>query len=179
MRNDHSRRRGYSLIELLAVLTMMFALMSLGVGFLQLILKLESNSQDQLERTMAERRLVLDLRNSVHAADSLLLSTLEDSEVPALLLRLPDARLVTFRLVGQRIERLEERPNDENAPRKVESYRFPYPMVADWEVTESVGLTLVTLKLKRQHDRPGENRGPTLRVQAVLGRDQRFLERED
>ena len=64
------RRRGYSLIEMLAVMTMTSAILTLATMSIGLIMRSERTGRDSLVATQTAQRMARQFRNDVHAAQT-------------------------------------------------------------------------------------------------------------
>jgi type II secretory pathway pseudopilin PulG len=66
--SESSRRRGYSLIECLVLITVMSLLIGLSAGTIQLLLKLDRAGRTASEEAVALARLARDFRDDAHEA---------------------------------------------------------------------------------------------------------------
>ena len=174
--NRNRRRRGYALIELLAVLTISAVMLTLAAGLLHLLMKLDRNGRDALDESADLARLSRAFRADAHAS-----TTFEPTEQTENLckLQLENGRSVEYQV---RTGDLLRTIRDGEKVRGFETFRRP-PRTAvkfrlDGAPPRPPGqrpFLILTI------DRPPDGRDNASRhdwsIQAELGKDQRLYPR--
>lgn len=165
-----SLRKGYSLVELLAVLSVFSVALTTIVLTLHGLQKSGDRVRANLDVGVQQGRFVHQLRTDAHAAQALVTSPSDNGAVvPTVLqLTLPDQQTIEYRLHADQIERLV-RTGDMLQHR--ESYRV-VPIVAQGWTTVTDGVRpLITVHLQRSMAglTTVHQNLPSWRVDAVLG----------
>jgi prepilin-type N-terminal cleavage/methylation domain-containing protein len=149
-------RRGFSLIEMMVVISAGAVLLGLCVVLIHTLLRLDRTSRARMSEGLAVGGLARDFRDDVRAARSARLLS-DSARAGRLELFLPDGRTVSYRTRDGELVRLETLDGE---PDRIERYHVS----ARPELKPLGNRTLVGLSL-----------GPRdLRIEAVLGLDRRF-----
>ncbi len=175
-------RRGFSLIEMLAALTVGSVLMGIAVSILAMLMRIERGGREQLHQDMVTARLARQFRDDVHAATRL--APAEAGGKGSWQLVLAPDHTVTYRALPEVVERDEA---EAGKPARHESYTLPAgwsarliapagagPPLASLDVgvvppSVDVGVAVV---LPPRGD--STTVAPTVRIEALVGRDHRF-----
>jgi prepilin-type N-terminal cleavage/methylation domain-containing protein len=164
-------RRGISLIELMAVLTIGSVLMGIAVSLLLVLLRVEQTSRAHVEQSTAVYTLADQFRRDVRAAGRAAADPAEKNHAIALFLTA--GHEVHYSDRGGEVERIET--GDGKTIRR-ESYALP----AEWSATVDVvswarpALAWMTLAPKDAALRTVRE----LRIEAAIGEDHRFERRK-
>jgi prepilin-type N-terminal cleavage/methylation domain-containing protein len=155
-------RRGYSLIELVVVMTIATVIVGLAAAMLHLLLRTERNGRQQMHRSAALARLADQFRDDVRAAARQLVP--DDANPSCWTFEMEAGRNVQYRAQAGQIERVETLGGQIE---RRESYALP-PDAAVWIATPGDSKPPVaTLIVKDTSNRE-------IRIAAVLGKDHRF-----
>jgi prepilin-type N-terminal cleavage/methylation domain-containing protein len=165
-----SRRRGFSLIELLAVMSVFSVTLTTIVMTLHGLQKSGDRLRASMDIGIQQGRFAHQLRTDAHAAQAFVTRPADNAEAPSTILQLtlPDQKIVEYRLRADGIERLL-RSGDTVQQR--ESYRvLPVPQQG-WMVVAGGAQPLVTVCLQGQSGGASTTHPslPPWRVDAVLG----------
>ena len=161
-------RRGFSLLEMLVAVTVGSVLMGIGVAILTLLLRLDRTGREHAHRAVVLGRLAEQFRDDVHAALRPMPAG-TDHRAPWRLDLGPD-RTVSYRITPESVERDETAPGK---PVRHESYPLPEGCAARVSLSADRTAQVASLIVA-----PAGTPSPTshqLRVDAVLGRDRRFV----
>ena len=165
-----TRRRGFSLVELLVVMTGVAAALGLCIGLIHMLTRLDRASRAHLAETSALARLADQFRADVRASDADQFKTLEKSSVEGLDLALGGDRAVRDNARAGGVERIERRGD---AVERRETYRLPGKGAPRLEVRCEEGDVWARLLLTAA---PGPSRGVS--IEALLGKDRRLAAEE-
>jgi hypothetical protein len=157
-------RRGYSLVETVAVLTVGSVIVGIGVGMLHLLLRTERTGRDRVPQLRAVARLAQQFRSDVNAA----VRQVPVAKQGEWQFALAD-RLVTYRARPGEV-RWDERKDGKL--RRQESYVLPSGCSA--AIAAQGPATPAVLGLVITAEAAPRAAGRELLVTAVLGKDQRF-----
>ena len=159
-------RRAFTLMEMLVVLTVGSVMLGISVGMLHLLLRSEQTGRDRVHRAAVSARLAEQFR-----ADAAAALRQVPIEAPALCqFILPGDRTVTYRALPEEVRR-EERI----AERPVRQESYTLPEGCSVAVAIKGDPTLVSLIVTHNNTPPAAGR--QMRVMALLGKDQRFVQR--
>lgn len=164
-------RRGYTLIEMVAVLSVGTVVMGVAVGLMLMLLRVERDSRMEVAERAAVNRLADQFRRDVRAADGLTPEG-EDASL-AWQLSLEAGRVVEYRSEPGALLRAER------ADEKVlgrESYRLPALATVSINLVGEEAPGIVRLRITPGGDRPPSSIGQGLAIDAALARDRRFVE---
>ena len=167
-------RRGYALVEMLVVMTVLAALLTLCAGLIHQLLKLDASSRSASDVAADVARLARDFRADAHAS-----APIEPTAKPADHLTLPlgDGRAVSYEVRESDILRTVS--TEGKKARRFESYRRPARASVHFEVDPPGPRPFATLVI----DRPAGGRDTGLfrdyRVEAELGKDRRIDRRPE
>ena len=171
-RNPPSARRGFSLVELLATITVLTILLGLCAGMIRLLLKLDQTGRDALAISAATNQLARDFRSDAHEAASL---TLPD---------LAGDRVAWTRTDGSKVEYII-RPNDllrevsqAGKLRHREIYRRSARTVFSFASSPSEGRPLVSIVIRPIADTNRSSNGRVEQIDAEFSRNQRLIARQ-
>lgn len=157
------RRRGFSLIETLIVISIS-SLLTAAVGACLLTLyRAEHRTREAIGRREALTELSLHLREDAHAARRAEL----DAPQRSLKLDAGEGRTITYRAAPGQVERQISR-GAETLHR--DAYRLPGLTVA-WDVQQAAGQRQLAVAVLAPQTEPGQtaNQGPAERLEAVVG----------
>ena len=161
-------RRGFTLIEMLAAITVGSVMLGIGVGILHLLLRAEGTGRERVHKTQVLTHLAEQFRNDMGAAVK---QTLAQSDRPKQWqFALADNRTVTYRALPGEVRR-DERTADKLV--RQESYTLPEGYAAAIKVFEYQAKPAeVNLVIAR--DPTPLAAGREMRIIAQLGKDHRF-----
>jgi type II secretory pathway component PulJ len=163
------KRRAYTLIEMIAVVTVGSALMGVSIVMLVALLKSEGSSRRHLEYCTILNRMDEQFRADVHAAATAKVSELGDEM--ELALPPPGKTLIRYRCQPNEITREEL---DEEKTLRRESYVLPEGVVYSLGQTSEGPLTMVMLHVDGKPVPGSKIHYPSTTMEAVLGKDRRF-----
>jgi prepilin-type N-terminal cleavage/methylation domain-containing protein len=162
-----TRPRGFTLVEMLVVVTVGGVLMSLAVTSLVMLLRLEGAARERGRATDALANLARQFRADVHEARSAAArDRVPSGEARALALGLPDGRTVVYEAAAGRVIRREE--GGPAAPRE-DWFPLPAPCRAVLDLRPGNGAEMAELMI----DSPAPA-GLSLRIEAAVARDHRL-----
>ena len=124
------RRRGYSLIEMLAVITMTSAILALATMSIGLIMRSERTGRNFLVATQTSQRMARQFRNDVHSAQTATV-TPDKQRRSSLTLKSPGRPTVTWSQVTVGLRRTVD-----STPVQVETYRVS-PQAVSFHINPS------------------------------------------
>ena len=159
-------RRGYTLIEVLVVVTVSTVLLGVAAGVLCLLLRAERGGREHVYRASVVARLSDQFRRDVHAA----LHTIpaDAAEKGQWSFAMPDDHVVAYRVVPGEIER-RERLGEKLVRR--ESYALAADSSAEIVVHAGPAPSMASLVIRLPTPAADERE---IHVDAVVGRDHRF-----
>lgn len=161
------RRRGYALLELMAVMTLLATIFGLCVTTIHGLLRLDRAGRARVQEATALSRLGRQFRQDVRAA-SAGRSPGKDKLGAAVELTVPPDRIVTYRWTAGRLLRDERAPG---RPEAHEAYRLPDRIAPRFQVLDESGIMWVTLEIDRKPDVARLFPARTYRAEARLGKD--------
>jgi prepilin-type N-terminal cleavage/methylation domain-containing protein len=164
-------RRAFTLIEMITAMSVGTVLMGVAVSVLIVLLGAEQSGRTHFQRSESLRRLADQFRRDVHAAVGETAAGPEDR--PGRRFSLADNASVQYAIDADRVSR-EQRIGAKVVRR--ESYTLPKGSTATIAVdrTTSPWMLSLTIMPKEPAMRPGRE----VRIDALLGRDHRFAERQ-
>jgi hypothetical protein len=160
------RRRGWSLLELLVVISAATLLLTIAAGLVFQMLKVGGAERSRVVAANNMERLGRDLRADAHAA-----SKVVDLSGGRLLLSLPEGRVVEYSVRGREILRTVR--HGEKVHHR-EEYGLPSGAGPRFESLRDGTRPLIAIVLGADPARPGSRVEPgyrDYRIEAVLGRD--------
>lgn len=138
------KRQGYTLIEMVVVMSMMMVIFAASIGAINFFMTIEGEGVQSLSLASTWFRLTRDFRNDVHSASEVTAIAAEEGESDGTLLqlRLPDDTEIVYRTVVNGIERVATR-GDESL--RTERYHLPSGSFAA-EHDESIGLAQLVFR---------------------------------
>jgi len=167
-----NRRRGISLIEMIAVMGVGAVMMGIAVTLLYGLLRAEGSGREHLRHSSVLGRLADQFRRDVHAAKTV--AAAADGEGRQF--ELAPGRTVTYRLESGTLTRTEQ--VDGTVERR-ESYALPPGTTATIEIPTNTQPAIVSLRITPVAEASGAVGGRAIRVNAVLARDHRFAKPEE
>jgi prepilin-type N-terminal cleavage/methylation domain-containing protein len=162
-------RRGYSLIEMLVVITVGSLMLGLCVGTIHMILKLDRGGRTQVTERAARARLAQYFRADVRAA---LRTEPATGRSERLSLFLPEQRVVEYKIEPGRVLRVR---TEAGTLKNRDAFSLPRKSVARLEVEDRAGRTFAGLVVEDQERAtPSTARAGQFRVEGVVGKDHRF-----
>ncbi|HEY2155926.1 MAG TPA: hypothetical protein VGH33_09875 [Isosphaeraceae bacterium] len=161
------RRRGSSLLELLAVLAVATALLTIAAGLVFQMLKIGGSERSRVVAAANLERLGHDLRQDVHSA-----TKLDDLGPGRLLLSQPEGRAVEYTVHGRNVLRTVRRGDKVD---RREEYGLPSATGLRFESlrdeTRSLIAAVLIVDPAARPDRAADPGYRDYRIEAVLGRD--------
>ncbi len=170
-----SRRepRGYALIELLVLITVVAVILGLCGGLIHLLMKLDRGVRAGSDQAADMARLARDFRADAHAATP---SDQPDARTPGrLALGLAAGRSVEYLARAADILRTVR---EGDKVRRRETYRRPARSAVRFDLTREGSTAFVSLILDRPAGGPDGPADRDLRIDAALGKDGRFAPRD-
>jgi type II secretory pathway component PulJ len=166
-------RRGISLIEMIAVITVGAVLMGVAMSLLVMLLKVERTGRAHVEQSAAVYALADQFRRDVRAADR---AAAGESKGAAEIVGLYQGktRVVRYESAGGDIQRVEKA--DGKMVRR-ESYALPSEWSATVDVESKARPEVVRMTLGPKEASMRATR--EVRIEAALGQDHRFERREE
>lgn len=164
-----STQRGFTLVELLAVLAVFSATLGMAVVTLQALLHSGAHARDSMDASMQLTRFAMQLRTDTHRAEAVTAEPDERAGSPMVLrLQLPHEQVVEYRIQPDGIGRVARSGGRAD---QIEFYRLSPRVDRGWQVV-SVGVTsLVSVEVFASRDSSARDRraaGP-MRVDAAVG----------
>jgi prepilin-type N-terminal cleavage/methylation domain-containing protein len=167
------RRRGYALVEVLVVMTIVATMLTLCAGMIHLLLKLDHANRSGSEVAADLSRLARDFREDAHASGSV---DPPGQAVDRLTMPIADKKTVEYQIRPKDILRTVR---EGEKVRRYEVYRTPARAVVRIERTNDGPRTFLCLVI----DRPLDGRDDSLyryyRIEAELGKDRRMTPRPE
>ena len=163
------KRRAFTLIEMVAVITVGSAIMGVGVVMLVALLKNEGSSRRHLELCKTLNRLDEQFRADAHAAASAGLGASGDDL--ELVLPAPSKTLIRYRCQPKEIAR-EEVEGDKTIRR--ESYPLPEEVKPSLEQKADGSIATLIVQVEPKPVMGSKIRYPSTRIEAVLAKDLRY-----
>lgn len=161
------QRRGYTLIEMLVVVTVSAVLMGVAVQVLYLLARLERGGRESVGRATIVARLADQFRSDVHAA--LRSMPAAGAEKSQWRFALAGDSAVAYRALPGEVERREQVAGK---PARQESYALPAESVAEIVIRTEPAPTVASLVITLPG--PASAMGREIRIDAVLSKDHRF-----
>jgi prepilin-type N-terminal cleavage/methylation domain-containing protein len=161
------RRRGFTLVEMLVVMTVGSVMFGIGVGVLHLLFQIERAGRDRVQQTRVLARLAEQFRADVNAAERPI--SAQGNRPSQWQFAMTGDRLVTYRALPGRLDR------DEQVAGKLvrqESYALPTGCSATISVEREAKPPVASLIIARESTPLAA--GHEMRVAARLGKDHRF-----
>ncbi len=158
-------RRGFSLIEMLVVMTVGAVVVGVGVGMLQVLLQLEQTGRDRVFQVRVLARLSEQFRCDVGAA----VRQTPGARQGERQFVMTGDRVITYRVLPGEVRRDERMAGK---PVRQESYVLPGGCSAAITVRSEAAAAVASLVVA-DHGTPLAA-GREMRVTAVLGKDHRF-----
>jgi len=161
-------RRGYTLVEMLVVITISTVMLGVAVQVLYLLARLERGGREHVNRATIVARLADQFRSDVHAA--LRPMPTDGAEKNQWQFALAGDRTVTYRALPGEVERREQIAGE---PARQESYVLPADAAAEIAIRTDPAPAIASLVITLPG--PAAATGPEIRIEAVLSRDHRFV----
>jgi prepilin-type N-terminal cleavage/methylation domain-containing protein len=163
------KRRAFTLIEMLVVITVSSALMGVAIVMLVALLKSEGSSRHHLEFCNILNRLDDRFRDDVHAAAQAALG--EKGDALELTMPEPGKTLVRYRLLPGEISREEV---EGGKTLRQESYSLPEEVKASFEQKQDGTQSILILHVEPKPVIDSKIHYPTMSIEAVLSKDRRI-----
>ena len=174
----HGNRRGaFSLIEVITAIAAGAAITAVAVGMIYTLLEFESATRENLGRRTAIANLADVFRRDVRAANRLTLPQPASGadQPPAWKLELEATRVVEYRIDESHLVRIERSGEKLLGS---ESFSLPKRATASIEPPTEEEPAIVSLRIRADTDESDVSSWTSLRVDAQLAKDRRFLQRE-
>lgn len=166
-----NRRRGISLIEMIAAMGIGAVMMGVAVALLYTLLETEGSGREHLRHGSVLGRLADQFRRDVHAAKSV--GDVADGEGRQF--ELAPGRTVTYRLEPGTLVRTEQ---VDAVVQRRESFALPPGTTTSIRIEADTDPTIVSLMITPVAEPPRQPGRRTARIDAVLARDRRFTRPE-
>ena len=174
-----ANRSGKSLIELILVMSVMSMLMLIAVRTITLLMRADAAGGKSLVAGTSLARLAHQFRRDVHAAGDARLVTPEENGTPRLQLSLPENRIAEYRPFAENILRTirrgEETTSRETFHLSCGENRFEISE----EETPIISLVHVRKTTESYEKSPGPAGEKEIRIEAIRGRNHRYMKREN
>ena len=170
-------RNGKTLIEMIAVMGIMSVIFgTLGQTF-ALMMRSESSARQGVVARMNLDRLASEFRNDVHAADRAALIADGKPPAQALSLSMLNDTVVEYRIIENSVRRtvLRERKRESWDEYRMEAADHRFEIMRDQ--SRIVALVHSTGAPNDSDSQASANRRRIVRIQAILGRDRRFVKK--
>jgi len=182
-----NRRRGISLIEMIAVMGVGAVMLGVAVTLLYGLLRAEGSGREHVRQSSVLGRLADQFRRDVHAANTVggvsdganTVGGVSDgddkvrgvSDDQRWQFELAPGRTVIYRFQPGTLTRTEQ---VDAAPERRESYALPPGTTATIQIPVNTQPVIVSLRITPAAEASGQPAGRTIRIDAVLARDHRF-----
>jgi prepilin-type N-terminal cleavage/methylation domain-containing protein len=169
-----SRRPGYSLVELLVVMTVATVVLGAAGVLLHTVLRTDQAVRDEQQAHAGISRLAEQFRADVHAAVAVEPPAAEAGAAAQPVeyrLRLPAGQTVLYRFETGKASRLEQAGQE---VKRRETFTLPGDNMARIELRDNPPPTVASLVLSSTGEAPGRPPGVTARIDAVVAKDHRF-----
>jgi hypothetical protein len=163
-----NRRRGTSLIELIAVMGIGAVMMGVAVTLLYTLLRTEGSGRTYVRQSLVLSRLAEQFRRDVHAAKTS--QALSDGQGRQF--ELAPGRTVTYRPERGTLSRTEQA---DGAVQRRESFVLPPGTAASVDVEADTKPTIASLVIAPVGEASRPPGGQAIRFDAVLAKDHRFI----
>jgi len=168
-----NRRRGISLIEMIAVMGVGAVMMGVAVTLLYGLLRAEGSGREHVRQSSVLGRLADQFRRDVHAAKAVAVAA--DGEGRQF--ELAPGRTVIYRFQPGTLTRTEQVVDA--APERRESYALPPGTTATIQIPANTQPAIVSLMIMPVAEASGQPAGRSIQIDAVLARDHRFAKPEE
>ena len=168
-RSQRKNSRGFSLIEMITVITLTTFLIALAVGSINVLMKVEQSGRRRTVEAGTADMFARAFRSDVRAAHKV--DQADEELHPDLTLTRPDGVTVVYHAEPGEVKRSELKDGKET--RKM-NFRMPKRSAAGFQVVKDHGLTVIGLVYDRESAPNSEAHSSSFRSEAVLGRDHRF-----
>ena len=167
------RRRGYALIEVLVVMTIVATMLTLCAGMIHLLLKLDHANRSASEVASDLTRLARDFREDAHASAPINGSDRAEDRIT---LTVADRKTIEYQVRPNDILRTV-REGDKVG--HYERYRKPARATVRIELTNDGPRTFASLVVDRPLDGRDDSLYRNYRIEAELGKDRRMTPRPE
>jgi len=167
-----NRRRGISLIEMIAVMGVGAVMMGVAVTLLYGLLRAEGSGREHVRQSSVLGRLADQFRRDVHAAKAV--AAAADGEGRQF--ELAPGRTVTYRFQPGTLTRTEQ---VDAAPQRQESYALPPGTTATIRIPANTQPAIVSLMITPAAEASAQPAGRAIQIDAVLAGDHRFAKPEE
>ena len=173
-----NRSRGYTLIEVLAVIAAGAVVMAIAVGLLHLLIRLDRDSREEVSRQATLHRLADQFRRDVRAAGQFAAVDAPDgADAPSgWQFALEADRAVRYAAEEGELVRTERAADDVVGQ---ESYALPADSTVSIEAVGEAAPGIVRLRIAPDGIRPPAATWRGTCVDAELAKDRRFLEEQE
>ncbi|MCU0958749.1 MAG: prepilin-type N-terminal cleavage/methylation domain-containing protein [Pirellulaceae bacterium] len=164
-----SPQRGFTLVELLAVLAVFSVVLGTAVMTLQALLQSGAHARDSMDASIQLTRFTTQLRADTHSALAVTAAADEHAGSPVVLrVQLPQEQLVEYRIQPDGIGRVARSGGSED---RSEFYRLSPQVERGWQVVPAGASSLVSVELRAGRDGGARDRraATPLRVDAAVG----------
>jgi type II secretory pathway pseudopilin PulG len=171
------RRRGLSLVEVVVVMTAASVVLGTTATLLYTMMRAERAARHEIQRRAVLGRLADQFRSDAHAATGCVPLVREAGQNEASLWRfnLPGEAAVVYQNDPEGLARTERAGGSE---KRRESFALPAESTARIEVPSGTTPAIVSLWIVPAGQSAAQPPGGPVRIDAVLGRDQRYLTRQ-
>jgi prepilin-type N-terminal cleavage/methylation domain-containing protein len=160
------RRRGFTLIEMVAVVTIGTVLMGIAVLLLHSLLKSHDSGREHINYYRTLNRLAEQFRSDAHATEKT--SSADDGKTFDFLPNAADSAKIRYQLLPGRIDRTELK--GEKAVRQ-DSYKLLPDMQAAINIQTDKDTEIASILISPNQDQTKLYHPLPVRIDAVLGRD--------
>ncbi len=163
------RRRGFTIVELLMLISILSVILGISVIQIQLLMRLDQDGRARTEQSTNWERLGRQLRRDVHEARSA--ERFVEDDLSGLRIAPGNAssgRTIEYRVEPPRIVRVEQ---IKGQPAIRETYVFPRMVDAQFDIRAERAWKIVSLTVTSSKTRNPESPPRTDEILAVLGRE--------
>jgi prepilin-type N-terminal cleavage/methylation domain-containing protein len=162
-----NRRRAFTLVEMLTVMTISSAILGLAVALLVTLLRAETVAREQVGHAARINRLAAQFRRDAHAAHRVVADKNGNNTPVGVRFELTADRAVTYAPGDAEIVRTQW---EGNRARSRDSFDLGPESKVSWSLPPGVDPGIVSLRIEL----PGPPAGAVISIEAVVARDHRF-----
>jgi type II secretory pathway component PulJ len=166
------RLPAFTLIEMVVYISCFSVVMGLTVGVVGALIKVERANRNASTESSTLARVMLQFRRDVHAATAFSPPAVSGKTRTTIELKLPHGQKVTYRLQDAALVVIRDRPNEGHREERVPLTAFANARFGD---AEQEGRTILSIEVDRKPVATKAANALSLRVEAVVGRDHRFV----
>ena len=172
-------RSGKSLIELVVVISVMSIVMMIAVRTITQLMRADAAGGKSLVAGNSLARLARQFRRDVHDAEEAELLTIEENESPRLHLKLTENTIAEYRTFAEKILRTIRRGEETTSRETFHLPRGENRFEISGVETSIISLVHVRKTAEFYEKSPSQTGEKEIRIEAVRGRNHRYLKQEN